>query len=121
VSFAAFVRLNSCVVDIYKNSLWFEPAFGNFLDIASQAIASSMELQMNGLIMLTPLFLSHASAGSSGNQSQPAAEELAASIDIAIGAQFTVSGSTVETISGAQARPVKEVEETESMSMAIGA
>jgi hypothetical protein len=90
--------------------------FGNLIDMASRALAFSMELQMNWFTLLAP----HASSrvATQGRQVQPAADELAYSMDIAIGAQFEVPSHTVAGSSGMQAQPT---EKTPKSNIAIGA
>jgi hypothetical protein len=115
-SLATVISLNSCVLDIYKNALWFTPASGNLLDMASRALAFSMELQTNWLTVLAPHASSH--VATQGRQAQPTADELAYSMDIAIGAQFEVPSSTVAGSSGVQAQPTADAPES---NIAIGA
>ncbi len=92
-SLATVVSLSSSVLDIYECYLRFTPVFGNLVDMVSQAVACSMELQMNWLSLLAPPVLSHVAtqdsrvASSSGGQAQPKADVLERSMDIAIGAQ----------------------------------
>jgi hypothetical protein len=66
--------------------------FGDFLSAAVDASASYMDWQVKWLTMMTPhagegseSSLHGASAGGFGNQAQPTAEELAVSMDIAMG------------------------------------
>ena len=101
------VRLNSYVLDIYKNAFMFAPAFGYLLDTAAGTL----------LNVAAP---SSTVAGSSRGQAQPTAEELAHSMDIAIGERFIAPSSTVTSISGGQAQPTEEVPES-SMEIAIAA
>jgi hypothetical protein len=125
-SLATVVSLNSSVLDIYKSSLWFTPVLGNLLDMVSQAVACSMELQMSWLTLMAPFASSHVAAAgstvasSSGSQAQPTADELAYSMDIAIGPQFTAPASAVTSISAGKARPKADVLER-SMDIAVGA
>ncbi len=125
-SLATVVSLNSSVLDIYKSSLWFTPVLGNLLDMVSQAVACSMEMQMNWFTLMAPLASPHVAAAasavahSSGSQAQPNADEFAYSMDIAIGAEFTAPAGAVTSISGGKARPKAEVLER-SMDIAIGA
>jgi hypothetical protein len=93
--------------------------FGNLLDMASRAFAFSMELQMNWLTLLAPHALSHV-ATQGGRQAQPTEDELAHSMDIAIGAQFEVPSSMVAGSSGMQAQPTEEMPES-NVDIAIGA
>ncbi len=82
---ASFVRLNSCLLELYRNTLWPTAVFGEFLNAARQAFAFSMELQMNWLNLLAPHGKQYlATASISGRQAEPA-EALARSMDIAIG------------------------------------
>jgi hypothetical protein len=112
-SLTTVVRLNSSVIDIYKNAFWFAPVFGDLLDTAAKSFAFCIELQMNWLTIMVP----HANevaapsstvASSSGSQAPPTAEELAHSMDIAIGAQFEIPSRTV-----VQAQPTAEVLESD--------
>jgi hypothetical protein len=126
------VRLNSYVLDIYKNAFMFAPAFGYLLDTAAKSFALCMEWQVNCLTLMasrakegygTLLNVAAPSstvAGSSRGQAQPTAEELAHSMDIAIGERFIAPSSTVTSISGGQAQPTEEVPES-SMEIAIAA
>jgi hypothetical protein len=82
------------------------PVFGNLLDMASRAFAFSMELQMNWLTLLAPRALLH--VATQGRQAQPTADELAHSMDIAIGAQFEVPSGMVAGRSGSQAQPTAD-------------
>ena len=59
------------------------PVFGNLLDRAFRAFAFSMELQINWLTLLAPHASSH--VATQGGQAHPKADELAYSMDIAIG------------------------------------
>ena len=113
-SLSTVVCLNSCAIDIYQNAFWFAPVLSNLFDAAAQSFTFCMELQLNWLTLLIPA--SHAASPSSS------AEELAHSMDIAIGEQATAtaSSSTVASSSGTQAQPKAEVLETD-MDIAIGA
>ncbi len=82
-SLSTVVSLNSCVLDIYQEALRFNPVFGNLFDLAAQAVACSIELQMSWLTLLAPPASSHVSAA--GSQAQPISDKLAQSMDIAIG------------------------------------
>lgn len=116
---ATVVSLNSCAINLYKSSLWSAPAFSDLLDMVAQILAFSMELQMNWLTLLTP----HASsqmASSSGSQAQATGDELAHSMDVAIGERFTAPSSTVASISGGHSHPTVEVPEN-NMDIAMGA
>ena len=59
------------------------PVFGHLLLMASRAFAFSMEFQMNWLTLPAPHASSH--VATLGRQAQPTADELAYSMDIAIG------------------------------------
>jgi hypothetical protein len=87
-SLSTVVTLNSCVLDIYQEGLRFNPVFGNLFEMTAQAVACSIELQMNWLSLLAPQHVatpSSAVANSSGTKAQPTAEDLARSMDIATG------------------------------------
>lgn len=107
---ATAASLNSYAIDFYKSSLWFAPAFNDLLDMAAQNLAFCMELQMNWLTLLTPYASSMAS--NSGNQVQATGDELARSMDVAIGERFAAPGSTVMSVSNRQIRPTLEVSES---------
>jgi hypothetical protein len=126
-SLATVVCLNSCVLDLYKNAFWFAPEVGNLFDTAAESFAFCMKLHLNSLDQLASLTLPGVrtvatSFGSS--QTQPTAEVLAQSMDIAIGERFPAPRSTVTSISGDQARPRRKVRAgvlEHSMDIAIGA
>jgi hypothetical protein len=121
-SLAAAVDLNSSVIDIYKNAFWFAPVFGEILDTAAKSFESCMKLQMNWLTLMVPHAEGSASslsaaapsstvASSFGNQAQSTAEELAHSMDIAIGEGGSTQINAVTSISGGQAQPAAEAPE----------
>ncbi len=85
-SLSTVVSLNSSVLDFYQEALRFNPVFGNLIDMVSQAVACSIELQMNWLSLLAP-YDSSTVAGTSGGETQPTPDDLAHSMDIAIGAR----------------------------------
>jgi hypothetical protein len=120
-SLVPVVDFNSCLLDIYKNALWFTPIFGNHPGMASQALAFSVEMQMSWLTLLAPHALSHVSTvtSSSSSQDQPNEEELAQSMDIALGERFTASSRMLACTSGKHAQ--SELEPVaQSMDVAIG-
>jgi hypothetical protein len=85
-SLSTVVTLNSCLLDIYQEALRVNPVFGNLFDMVYQAVACSMELQMNWLTLVAP----HASsvvASDVGGKSHPKAKAdvLERSMDIALG------------------------------------
>ena len=122
-----FAGLNSCTLEIYKNTLPLQPVCGCLLDLVSQAMAFSMELQWNGLTMLIPFAFSNLNTPESyGNETQPTGNELAESMDIAIGATFTAPFCAVQSISSIRAQPEQQVPEREQvlerdMDLAMGA
>jgi hypothetical protein len=124
-SLATVVSLNSCVLDIYQDALRFTPVFGNLFDMAAQAVACSMKMQMNWLTLLTPQHVATPDsrvASTSGGQAQPREEDLAHSMDIAIGAQSTAPSSTATSISAGRAQRKAKADVLErSMDIAIGA
>jgi ABC-type enterochelin transport system permease subunit len=126
-SLTTVVCFSSCILAIYKSAFWFVPELGKLFDTASESLAFCTELQLDLLDQLASLALPGVSttASSSGSsQSQPRAEVLAYSMDIAIGEQFTAPRSTVTGISGGQAPPQRKVKAQvleHSMDIAIGA
>jgi hypothetical protein len=92
-SLAPIAGLNSCLRGMVERALDFSPVFGNHLQAVSQVFAFSMELQLNFLNLLAPPFWSHASQGEviSAGQHQPAADELAQSMDVAIGEPYSAT------------------------------
>jgi hypothetical protein len=125
-SLTPVVDSNSCLLDIYKNAFCIAPVLSNLSDAAAQVVASCVEFQMGLFALLAPNTLSHVStvASSSSSQHEPTAEELAFSMDIALGERFTAPRSTVTSISGGQARPQRKVKAQvleHSMDIAIGA
>jgi hypothetical protein len=113
-SLATVVGLNSSAVDIYKNAFRFAPVFGELLDATAKSFTLCIELQMNWLTMMVP----HASR--SGGQAEPPAEELAHSMDIAIGERDTTQSNAVTSNSYNQAKPTEEIPER-SMGIAMRA
>ena len=105
-SLAAIASFQSCAIDIDKNSSWDSPALGKLSEAAAQAIASCIELQLSWLALLASHTLSRVStvAGRSGSQST-AADELAYSMDIAIGERFTAPVSTLVSFPVTQGHP----------------
>jgi hypothetical protein len=128
-SLDAVVRLHSCLIDLYQNAFCFAPELGNLIETAVQSVAFCMEVQLSWLALLAPHASSHGSttASNSGNRTTPTAEELAHSMDIAIGEWYTAPGGTVASISDRQARPAADVRENNMdileihMDIAIGA
>jgi hypothetical protein len=106
--------VNSCPPDLYKNALWFTPIYGNHPGMASKALAFSMEMQMSWLTLLAPHALSHVSkvTSSSSSQAQLNEEELAFSMDIALGERVAPPSRMV-------AKPEAEAV-AQSMDIAIG-
>ncbi len=120
-SLSTVVTLNSCVLDIYQEALRFNPVFGNLFDLAAQAVACSIEFQMNWLSLLAPPVSSH--VATAGSRSQPTEKNLAYSMDIAIGERFVEPGSTVTSISGGRAQAQRKAKPDvleHSMDIAIG-
>jgi hypothetical protein len=81
----------------------------------------SMEMQMSWLTLLAPHALSHVSTvtSSSSSQDQPNEEELAFSMDIALGERVAPPRRMVASTSGKQAQPETEAV-AQSMDIAIG-
>jgi hypothetical protein len=76
------VQLHSQVLDLYTDAPWFTPALRNLFESTAQFLAACMELQLKCLSLMVPV---STAASSSASQSQPAAEELESSIEIATG------------------------------------
>lgn len=72
-----------------KKASWFVPIPGKLFDVATEAIASYMKLQMNWMILCVPRASLHVgkAASNSDSQAKPTAEVLERSMDIAIGQQ----------------------------------
>jgi hypothetical protein len=125
-SLSTVVRLNACVLNIYQEALRFTPVFGNLFDLAAQAVACSIEFQMHLLAPLAPHAASHVAAASpfastSGGQPQPTPDDLAHSMDIAVGERFTAPSRTATSISGGQAERRAKADGLErAMDIAIG-
>jgi hypothetical protein len=120
-SLTPVVSFNSYSLDLYKNAFCIVPVLSNLSDAAAHASAFCVELEMGWIALLAPHALSHVStvARSSRSQDQPNEEELAFSMDIALGESFAAPGSTVATSSGIPAQP-KAVELAQSMDAVIG-
>ncbi len=104
-SLSTGVRLDSCLVD--KKASWFAPV-GKLFKTAAQTIGFCMEMRRSWLSLLAPHALSHVRtvASNSSSQSQPSPDELAYSMDIAIGAQHVAAPrSTVASSSVRKAQP----------------
>ena len=71
-SLATVVSLSSSVLDIYESSLRFTPVFGDLIDMVSQAVACSMELQMNWLSLFAPYASLHVATPTAVSRSAPA-------------------------------------------------
>jgi hypothetical protein len=84
VSRSTVLRLNSYALEISENASWLTPVVGGLFYMVAKSIAFCIELQMNWLTLFTPHALSHPSSVPD-SQAQPTAEELAYSMDIAIG------------------------------------
>jgi len=107
-----------------KKASRFVPIPGKLFDVATQAIASCMKLQMNWMTLWVPRASAHVgkAASNSGSQAKPTAEVLERSMDIAIGPQHVAAPrSTAASSSGrkAQLQPTPD-ELAYSMDIAIG-
>ncbi len=93
VSLSAVVGLNSCLLDIYKNSFSLMPAFSDLLDTTAKNFSFYMDLQMSWLGLILPYakigsdalshFAEQTVASSPGTSARSAGLERSA--DIAIG------------------------------------
>jgi hypothetical protein len=120
-SLAPVVGFNSCLLDLYQNAFCIAPVLSNLSDAAAQVFASCVELQMGLIALLAPNTLSHVStvASSSRSQDQTTPDELAYSMDIALGERFAAASRMDASNSGRQAQPKAE-ELAQSMDVAIG-
>lgn len=121
-SLSTVVCLNSYVFDMYQDALRFTPVFGNCFGVAAQALAFSMELQMNWLRLLVPhTLLPRVSGMASSSGNQPIADELADSMDMAIGARVAAPRSAAASSSVRKAQPQPTPDRLAySMDIAIG-
>ena len=88
------VCLNSCMIEIYRSAFLFAPVPGNLYDTAVQAFEYCVELQQNWFTLLVSCAASSMSSCPS-IEVQPTPDELAYSMDIAIGERITAPGSVV--------------------------
>jgi hypothetical protein len=106
-----------------KKASWFAPV-GKLLKAAAQTIGFCVEMRRSWLSLLAPHALAHVStvASNSSSQSQPSPDELAYSMDIAIGPQHVAAPrSTVATSSVRRAQPQPTPDELAyCMDIAIG-
>jgi hypothetical protein len=126
-SLSPIARLNSSAIDIYKSIFWFAPAFDEWMNTAAQAITLCMELQSNCLMLfaqasrLPGVFWSGVAQPDSGEQEQPSAEQLARSMDIAIGERYSAADEVVEIHVEAPPQPETESWESEEEFIAFRA
>jgi hypothetical protein len=88
-SLAAAARMQSDVLDHYKNGYWFSPALGKLFGTATEVFASCMELQMSWFALMASHISSTvaSSSGMQARQARLAAEALERGMDIVIGAR----------------------------------
>ncbi len=114
------VRLDFCVD---KKTSWFAPV-GKLFNVAAQAIGFCMEMRRSWRSLLAPQALSHVSTAASNpnRQSHPSPDELAYSMDIAIGPQHVAAPrSTAASRSVRIAEPQPTPDELAySMDIALG-
>jgi hypothetical protein len=115
------IGIEKASLDIKKKASWFAPLLGYLFNTVTKAFASCMESQRNWLNMRVPCATSHVgtAASNSSSQAQSTPDELAYSMDIAIGERFTAPDRTVASSSGSQT-PTAEVPEC-SMGLAMAA
>jgi hypothetical protein len=120
-SLAPVVGFNSRLLDLYKNAFCIAPVLSNLSDAAAHAFALCVELQMGWIALLAPNTLSHVStvASCSSSQDQTTPDELAFSMDIALGERVAPPSRMVASTFGKQAQPTAEVL-AQSMDVAIG-
>jgi hypothetical protein len=121
VSLTTFVSLNSSLIDIYKSAFCCSPVFSDLVDTAAKSLALSMEMQMNWLSMMLPPATGSLRVASSVDDppARPVEDELADSMDVAIGADVASPVSTVSSISDNRSRRPEEKREKD-MDVAIG-
>ena len=109
-SLSPVVGSKSCLLDLYKNSFCIASVLSNHSDTAAHALASCVELQMGLIVLLAPHALSQVSTETScsSSQDQPNEEELAFSMDIALGERFTASGRMPACTSSKHTQPEPE-------------
>jgi hypothetical protein len=107
------IGIEKASLDIKKKASWFAPV-GILFKAATQAIASCIKLQLNWLTVRVPHALAHVStvASNSSRQAQPTPDELAYSMDTAIGERFTASSNADEGGSGSHSQPTARVPES---------
>jgi hypothetical protein len=120
-SLTPVVSFNSYSLDLYKSAFCIVPVLSNFSDMATHAFASCVELQMGLIALLAPHPLSQVSTvtSCSSSQDQPNEEELAFSMDVALGERFAASSRMLACTSGKHAQPEEEAV-AQSMDVAIG-
>jgi len=124
-SLSTVVTLNSCVLDIYQEALRFNPVFGNCFNLAALAVASSIELQMSWLILLAPQHFAMSDrpgASTSDGETRSMTDDLAHSMDAAVGVSTSAPSRRAMSITGGQARRRAKVDGLErGMDIATGA
>ena len=121
-SLAPVVGFNSCLLDLYKDAFYIVPVLSNLSDAAAHAFAICVELEMGWVALLAPHASTHVSpvvsiSASSHDQTTP--DELAYSMDIALGERFAATSKMDAGNSGKQAQPTAEVL-AQTMDVAIG-
>lgn len=53
-SFSTVIQLNSSALDLYRNSLWLAPGFGDLLGLAAKAFALCIDLQTSWFHLMLP-------------------------------------------------------------------
>ncbi len=116
------LRMDRAIGIEKKKASWFAPV-GKLFKAAAQTIGFCMEMRRSWLSLLTPHASSHvgSAASNSSSHSKLSPDELAYSMDIAIGERFTaVPSSTVASNSDRQVPTPAEVPEN-NVEIAIGA
>jgi hypothetical protein len=126
-SLSPIARLNSSAIDIYKSIFWFAPVFDEWVNTAAQALTLCMELQSNCLTLfaqasrLPDVFWSGVAQADSSEQTQPSAEQLERSMDVAIGERYSDVDEVVEIRVEAPPQPKAESWESEEEFIAFRA
>lgn len=128
-SLATVVRLNEYVIDFYKsdfhgidffkNAKWFSPLAGGCFETAARTLTFCTKWQMYWLTLMTPLPLSRIMGVGNNAENvaedavaQPAEEEFAFSMDIALGERFTLPDSVTGSGSGGHFQPPAEAQQS---------
>jgi cell division septation protein DedD len=113
--------LNPSVGGPNKKSSWFSPV-GKLFKVAAYALASCVEIQRSLFSQLAPRAVPHRdnAAGNASRRPQPSPDELAYSMDMAMGNRLAASSGSAASRSLIQAQPIAKVQES-SAAVAVAA